>query len=144
MTITGDLNRTVGWSSLVAGAASGILLGLWSFDGPVEVPRWLGEYPDTSRRLVRLGHIAFFGVGILNILLSHELARTSLGAVARRIASVSLNLGNVFLPLVLIAAGAVRPVKYLLPVPALCVLLAVSIAAAGAHPPRRSADADVD
>ena len=122
-------NRAVGWASLAVGAGTGLILGLWSFDGPVPVPTWIGEYGDTSRRMVRLGHIAFFGLGILNILLAHELPRLS--NRARRIASPAMNFGNAFLPLTLFAAAAYPPLKYLMPFPALAVLLALVATAFG-------------
>ncbi len=56
-------NRIVAWASISAGAGTGLIMGLWSFAGPVPVPEVLGEYTDVSRRLARLGHIAFFGLG---------------------------------------------------------------------------------
>ena len=126
-------NRRIGWTSLALGAGTGLALGLWSFDGPVPVPQWLGDYSDTSRRLARLGHIAWFGLGIVNLLLAHELPNSALGTRACRVASAAMNLGNAFLPLTLFAAAAYRPLKYFLPVPALCVFLALVLAASGAH-----------
>jgi hypothetical protein len=131
-----DSNRAIGWVSLAAGAATGLILGLWSFDGPVDVPAWLGGYSETSRRLARLGHIAWFGLGILNLLLARELPRSALGAGGRRAASVLMNFGNIGLPLVLFAAAAWRPCKYLLPIPALSVFFALALAARGALGPR--------
>ena len=125
-------NRVVGWSSLALGAVTGLILGLWSFDGPMAVPEWLGGYGDTSRRLMRLGHIAFFGLGILNLLLARELSLLGLRAGARRAASVAMNFGNIFLPLTLIAAAVYRPFKYLMPLPALAVTIAMALAAWGA------------
>ena len=125
-------NRATGWSSLVLGAATGLILGLWSFDGPMPVPEWLGGYGDTSRRLARLGHIAFFGLGILNLLLARELPGLGLGTGGRRAALVAMNFGNVFLPLSLFAAAAYRPFKYLMPLPALAVTVAMTLAAWGA------------
>ena len=122
-------NRTVGWVSLAVGAGTGLILGLWSFDGPMTVPAWIGEYGDTSRRMVRLGHIAFFGLGILNILLARELPRLS--NRTRRIASPAMNFGNAFLPLTLFAAAAHPPLKYLVPFPALAVFVALVAAASG-------------
>ena len=122
-------NRMVGWLSLAVGAATGLTLGLWSFDGPVAVPLWVGEYGDTSRRMVRLGHIAFFGLGILNILLARELPRLS--DRAGRIASPAMNFGNIFLPLTLFAGAAYPPLKYAMPFPALAVFLALIAAAFG-------------
>ena len=139
---TRDWNSTVGWASLTVGVGTGLVMGLWSFDGPVGVPAWLGGYGETSRRLVRLGHIAFIGLGILDILLARELPRLALGATGKRVASIAMIAGNIFLPLALIAAGAYRPLKLLMPVPALCVFVALALAAYGARGIVRSADDD--
>jgi len=125
-------NRAVGWSSLALGAVTGLVLGLWSFDGPMAVPEWLGDYEDTSRRLARLGHIAFFGLGILNLLLARELPELRLRPRQRRLASLAMSFGNVFLPLTLFAAAVYRPFKYLMPLPALAVMLAMILGAWGA------------
>ena len=122
-------NRLIGWTSLALGAGTGLVMGLWSFDGPLTVPAWLGGYGDTSRRLARLGHIAFFGLGILNLLLARELPRLTAGA--RRLAGPAMNFGNVFLPLTLIAAAAWHPLKYAMPLPATAVFLALVVAAWG-------------
>lgn len=65
----GELNRVVAWLRLAAGAGTGLIMGLWSFDGPVAARAWIGNYGATSRRLLRLGHIAFFGLGIVKLLL---------------------------------------------------------------------------
>jgi hypothetical protein len=127
----GEWNRRVGWVSTCLGAATGLILGLWSFDGPFAVPAWLGEYDQTSRRLARLGHIAFFGLGILNLLLARELRRIALGPWGRRTASWAMNFGNVFLPLTLFAAAAYRPLKYSMSAPALAVFVALAVTAYG-------------
>jgi hypothetical protein len=42
-----------------------------------------------------------------------------------------MNLGNVFLPLTLFAAAIYHPLKYSMPLPALAVFLALTIAAGG-------------
>ena len=131
-------NRAVGWASIAVGIAVGLVLGMWSFDGPMPTPEWIGAYADTSRRLIRLGHIAFIGLGLLNILLDHELTRTALGATTRALASRLMIAGNVLLPVALIAAGAWRPIKYTLPVPAMCVFGAMVLAAWGARSSPRS------
>jgi hypothetical protein len=132
-TRVGALNRTVGWACLAAGVATGMLMGLWSFDGPFATPAWLGEYGDTSRRLARLGHIAFIGLGILNLLLVQELSRSSLGEQAKRAASTAMNLGNVLLPITLFVAAAWHPAKYVMAFPATCVFVALILAAWGAR-----------
>jgi hypothetical protein len=126
-----EWNRRVGWASTCVGAATGLVLGLWSFDGPFAVPEWLGGYDQTGRRLARLGHIAFFGLGILNVLVAGELRRGALGRRGARAASWAMNFGNVFLPLSLFAAAAFRPLKYFMSVPAVAVFVALVITAWG-------------
>ena len=132
-------NWIVGWLSLALGAATGLLMGLWSFDGPLAIPAWLGDYGDTSRRLARLGHIAFFGLGILDILLAREIPRFLLGIRARQTAAVAMVFGNVFLPLTLFAAAAYPPMKYFMALPALSVFLALVIAVYGAFRQQKGA-----
>jgi hypothetical protein len=133
----GERNRVVGWSSVAVGAITGLLLGLWSFDGPLATPTFLGGYDELSRRLVRLGHIAFFGLGILNLLLARDLRELALSDSAKKFSSQAMNFGNVFLPLTLFAAAAYHPLKYAMSLPALAVALALSFAAMGARKDRR-------
>jgi hypothetical protein len=127
----GEWNRRVGWISTCLGIASGLIMGLWSFDGPFAVPQWLGGYDQTARRLARLGHIAFLGLGILNLLMAGTLGRLALGPRGRRTASWAMNFGNLFLPVTLFAAAAYRPLKYFMSAPALAVFLALLLTAYG-------------
>lgn len=127
-----NMNRTIGWSSMALGAATGLVMGMWSFAGPVPVPEMLGEYSDVPRRLARLGHIAFFGLGILNLLLARDLSNLDLDQGQRRVAAWTMNFGNIFLPLTLFAAAAWHPLKYTMPLPAISVFVAMAIAALGA------------
>ncbi len=125
------LNRTVAWVSLVLGAISGLVIGLWSFGGPLEVPAWLGDYDVVSRRLARLCHISFFGLGILNLLVARELPGCALRERAKQTASIAMNFGNVFLPLTLFAAAFYDPMKYAMGLPSMSVALALAITAYG-------------
>jgi hypothetical protein len=134
----GRWNRRVGWTSLAVGVGTGLVMGLWSFDGPVAVPEWLGAYGATSRRLARLGHIAFIGLGILDVLLARELAHLALSPAAKRLAARLMVVGNVLLPPALFAAAASPSMKYALPPGALAVFLSLVLAARGAW---RSRDA---
>ncbi len=118
-------NRMVAWMSFAMGVGSGLVLGLWSFDGPVPTPTFLGEYSDTSRRLARLGHIAFFGLGFLNLHFAYDLAHCQLTTRLKMLASRTLIFGNIFLPLTLFAAAAYHPLKYLMPIPAMSVFVGI-------------------
>lgn len=114
---------------MACGAALGLIMGLWSFHGPVAPPNFIGEYTDTPQRLLRLGHIACFGIGILNLLLVQTLLHSGDSPRVARHAAQAMNFGNVFLPLVLIIAAVYAPAKYLLPIPALSVFAALCLAA---------------
>ncbi len=78
-----SLNRAVGFTSLLLGVASGMILGLWSFGGPIPVPEAIGDYGDLPRRFLRLGHIAFFGLGLINLALAGHWRRLDLRGSAR-------------------------------------------------------------
>lgn len=123
------MNLAVGWGSMAVGALTGLILGLWSFGGPVPVPDWLGDYDTLPRRLMRLGHVAFFGLGILNILLAFHLGRLRSKDRLARIGLTAMIFGNIFLPLTLICAAFFEPLKYLMSLPATAVTVALLIAA---------------
>ena len=126
-----EWNRRIGWTSAALGGITGLILGLWSFDGPFPVPAFLGDYDDTSRRLARLGHIAFFGLGILNLLAAAQLERNCLAKGSARTASLLMNFGNIFLPLTLFAASVYQPCKYLMSIPAMAVTITMCLFAYG-------------
>jgi hypothetical protein len=127
----GDLNRRIGWITAALGVSLGMLLGLWSFDGPLAVPAGLGDYGSTPRRLVRLGHIALIALGMLDVLVGRELGTLRLAARGKRLLAGSMAAGNVLLPLALFVAALVPIGKYLTAPPALCVALALWLAVIG-------------
>lgn len=55
------LNLQAGWIGFIGGAVTGSMLGLF-FHGN----DWLGGYASFRRRMFRLGHISFFGLGFIN------------------------------------------------------------------------------
>lgn len=125
------LNRSIALTSLALGALSGMLMGLWSFGGLLPAPDAVGDYGDLPRRLLRLGHIAFFGLAFLNLVLARQIPFLPLGLKAKRGALGCMNFGNAALPAALIAAAFWEPLKYLTAPPAFAVTLALCIAAWG-------------
>lgn len=57
-----SLNLYTAWTCFLLGALAGAVPGLF-FHGE----QWLGGYGCWRRRLIRLGHISFFGIGALNL-----------------------------------------------------------------------------
>lgn len=63
------INEPFGWLWIFLGVVSGALMGLGFLK-----PEFLGGYAAPRRRLLRLGHISFFGLGALNILFAQSAA----------------------------------------------------------------------
>ena len=57
------INLVSAWVGLLLGFASGALMGL-----KFHQPDWLGGYASFPRRMIRLGHISFFGLGMVNLM----------------------------------------------------------------------------
>lgn len=72
-----SINLFAGWLGFLGGALSGAVIGL-----RFHQPEWLGGYDAFPRRMVRLGHIAFFGIGLINILFALSAGAASSTALA--------------------------------------------------------------
>ena len=55
-------NLWVAWIGFLFGCISGAIPGLFFFNID-----WLGGYSSWQRRMIRLAHISFFGIGFLNL-----------------------------------------------------------------------------
>ncbi len=59
------INLYAAWIGLLLGCIAGAVPGLF-----FHRPDWLGGYAAWARRLLRLGHISFFGLGFINLALA--------------------------------------------------------------------------
>ena len=61
----------VAWCGMLLGVLSGAIIGLF-----FHREDWMGGYNSFRRRLTRLGHISFFGLGFVNFFfaISHQMA----------------------------------------------------------------------
>ena len=60
--MSADVNFVAAWIGILLGLVSGIIPGLLFHS-----EKWMGGYGSWRRRLTRLGHISFFGIGFLNL-----------------------------------------------------------------------------
>lgn len=88
------INEAFGWFWIILGFLSGMVIGMLFHD-----EQWLGGYASHSRRLIRLGHIAFVGLGMLNILFADSLERIILPQSLIAIASWAFIIGGISMPL---------------------------------------------
>jgi hypothetical protein len=110
-------NLLVGWTSMVAGATSGAAIGLFFHN-----ESWMGGYGSFRRRMVRLGHIAFFGLGIVNVLFALSLAAIPLPPSYGRFASSGFAVAVVTMPACCFLTAWREGFRHLFPIPVLAVL----------------------
>ena len=119
------LNLIAGWLGMLAGVLSGAVLGLF-----FHREDWMGGYGSYRRRLSRLGHIAFFGLGFLNLIFAATAAQLPLTGRSLTTASSTLILGAATMPLCCFLSAWRKPLRHLFPIPVLSVttgLLAILI-----------------
>lgn len=116
-----NLNLIGGWMGMLAGVLSGAVIGLqFHEDG------WMGGYTSYSRRLTRLGHISFFGLGFLNLLFAATAGQLLLSAEYLRVSSWALIAGAITMPLCCFLSAWRKPMRHLFPIPVVSVLAGIS------------------
>ena len=118
----GQVNILFGWAWMCVGFLAGMILGLRA-----EGEQWLGGYASVTRRYLRLAHVAFVALSIINILYGKELGTIDLPNHFKNIGSALMIFGAAGVPLACISAAFLRKTRYLLPVPAAAVLIGVII-----------------
>lgn len=114
------VNLLCGWLGILAGALSGALIGLF-----FHRDSWLGGYGTFSRRMLRLGHIAFFGMGMINILAAVTIRGLAFPSANLKLASAGLLIGLVGMPLICFLTAWRKPLRHLFPIPVIAVVVAV-------------------
>ena len=99
------------WVGVFLGMASGAVMGLLFHDD-----RWLGGYASWPRRMLRLGHISFFGIAFLNFAYANTVALAGAGPFHPWV-SAMLIAGAVLMPSVCAAAAWRKPLRHLFPLP---------------------------
>lgn len=110
------VNLIGGWMAMLGGVLSGAVVGLF-----FHREDWMGGYGSYRRRLMRLGHIAFFGLGFLNLIFAATSAELSLRGAYLATASVALMIGAITMPVCCFLSAWHKPLRHLFPVPVLAV-----------------------
>ena len=116
------VNLQAGWTSILLGFFAGAVPGLF-----FAREDWLGGYGSWRRRMLRLAHISFFGLGFINLAfaltLGHESLATGHGHLG--VASWLLVAGNVTMPVTCYLAAWKTPFRHLFAIPVTCLVLGV-------------------
>ena len=120
------INEAFGWVWILAGFLSGLILGMF-----FQRDDWLGGYGSFRRRLIRLGHISFLGLGILNILFALSVEHLELAPATLTLASRALLVGGVTMPLCCGLMAWRRGLHALFGIPVASLVLGVSLIVRG-------------
>jgi hypothetical protein len=86
-------NLILAWLWILLGFVSGMALGMF-FQGE----NWLGGYGSFKRRMYRLGHISFFGLGAVNLLFWLTMQHLPLAGPLIHFASLAFIVGAIAMP----------------------------------------------
>jgi hypothetical protein len=115
-----EINFQVAWLAILIGLITGTVVGLF-----FHRENWMGGYGSWRRRMIRLGHISFFGTGFLNLafILSVEHLRLD---DPPPVASAGLVLGAVSMPVVCFLSAWRDSFRHVFFIPVVSLILAVA------------------
>lgn len=124
--MVGNVNLLAGWVGVVGGVLSGAVIGLFFHrDG------WVGGYGAFARRMLRLGHISFFGIGFLNFALALTFASVAIASTHAQVAAYAMVAGAVSMPLMCFLTAWRTAFRHLFFIPVLSVLVSALAVLAG-------------
>ena len=119
------------WGWMAFGIFIGLIIGMWSFDGPAPTPAIVGDYDSCARRLIRLGHVAFIMLPLISMSYAIHIVDTSLAADTKLLAVKLCWFGMVGVPVTCMTGALVRPTKYLMAFPAISMFVCLVMMAVG-------------
>jgi len=126
---TPQLNLAAAWIGILLGFGSGLVLGLF-----FQRENWLGGYTSLKRRLYRLAHISFFGLGAVNLLFYFTTLHLTPGARALAIAGWAFIIGSISMPICCLLMAHFPRTQPLFTVPVLSLLLGATLTLAALIP----------
>jgi len=101
---------------MLLGFVSGMLMGIYFHN-----EGWLGGYGSFRRRLYRLGHISFFGLGMVNLIFYATAERFAHGWLVM-VASWAFVVGAITMPLCCVLMAHFPKAHFLFAVPVLSLI----------------------
>ena len=111
-------NLILAWLWILLGFVSGLVLGLF-FRGE----NWLGGYATFKRRMYRLGHISFFGLGAVNLLFCLTVQNFSLAGPLVHFASLAHITGAIAMPVCCVVMAHFPKAHLIFAVPIVSLIL---------------------
>jgi hypothetical protein len=112
-------NLFLAWLWILLGFVTGMVLGMF-FHGE----NWLGGYGSFKRRMYRLGHISFFGLGAVNLLFWLTMQRIFPAEPLTGVASWAFVVGAITMPICCVVMAHFPKAHMIFAVPVLCLITA--------------------
>jgi hypothetical protein len=109
-----EINLALGWLWITLGFISG---GLMGFNFRFFKENWQGGYSSLKRRFYRLGHISFFGLGLINLLFYFTVQSLTASGRFVELASWALVVGAITMPICCIVVANAPKFKYIIYLP---------------------------
>ena len=116
-----EINIVAAWIGFLLGCTAGAIPGLFFYQ-----QEWLGGYTSWPRRMIRLAHIAFFGIGLLNIAFAFTVHTFGLDSDAA-LPSALLIIGAAAMPLICYLSAWKPIFRHAFFIPAISVTLSIFI-----------------
>lgn len=129
-----QINLVAAWIGISLGFASGMVMGLF-----FHREQWLGGYAGLKRRLYRLAHISFFGLGAVNLCFFLTAKAMNLSGPMILAASWCFLLGAISMPVCCIAMAHRPRVLPLFAVPVLSLIIGGALTLTAVVPHTNSA-----
>jgi hypothetical protein len=110
-------NLFLAWLWILLGFVTGMVLGLF-----FHRENWLGGYGSFKRRMYRLGHISFFGLGAVNLLFCLTAQTFSLTGPSIVVASWSFIIGAISMPAGCVVMAHIPKARLIFALPVLSLI----------------------
>lgn len=110
-------NLYAAWFGILIGFITGTVQGLFFHD-----PNWLGGYDSWTRRMLRLGHISFFGLAFISLAFVLSVFYLKLEGKRVFVSSRLFLVGQISMPLVCYLSAYRDDFRYLFFVPVLSLI----------------------
>ncbi len=114
------LHQYIGWIAILFGVISGSIIGLFFHQ-----EEWAGGYNSFQRRLIRLGHIAFIGLGLINLAFGITLNSVNIHETCTSISSAGFMVGLLTMPLVCFLTAWKKNFRHLFPLPVFSLITGI-------------------
>lgn len=113
-----QINLLLAWLWILLGFGSGMVLGMF-FRGE----GWLGGYASFQRRMYRLAHISFFGLGAVNLLFWLTAKNVSAAGILVHVASLAFIVGAITMPVCCVVMAHFPKAHLIFTVPVVALIL---------------------